>query len=173
MTPGKQKSTDPCIKKLRDVAEARKQAKETTQHFQGFSSNCTSDAEYWAPSKLVLPESTRSKSDSKVASSESSSTKETKNFEDFSDQKQNIENHFLLWCVPMAMATAAAVIVRAQLGEGVSDGLKEHIAGSLVRDIVNSNWLQVILAGVTWYLIGMYIMEVVEIVQSKLGNKRK
>ncbi|KAL3502270.1 hypothetical protein ACH5RR_036719 [Cinchona calisaya] len=149
LTPGKQKSGDPSIEKLRDIAEARKQARETMQHF---SSNSTSDVEYWAPSKLVLPESKRSNTNSKMASSESSSPKENEHFEeDFSYPKQNIESHPLTWSGPMALAIAAAVIVRSQLGEGVTGGLKEHVAGSLIRDIVNSNWLQVILAGVTRY----------------------
>ncbi|XP_027098649.1 chaperone protein dnaJ C76, chloroplastic [Coffea arabica] len=170
-TPFGKKSTEPNIEKLRDVAAARKQARETQQHFLGVSSNYTNDAEYWAPSKLVLPESNRNNSDCRVPSSESPSIKEMEQFEqDFSDQKKISESHPLLSSVPIVLATAAAAIVRSQLSEGISGGLKEHIAGSLVRDIVNSNWLQVILAGVTWYLIGMYIVELVEVLQNKLKN---
>lgn len=173
-TPFVKKSTEPSIEKLRDVAAARKQARETQQHFLGVSSTYTNDAEYWAPSKLVLPDSNRNNSDCKVPSSESPSIKEKEQLEqDFSDQKKISESHPLLSSVPIVSATAAAAIVRSQLGEGISGGLKEHIAGSLVRDIVNSNWLQVILAGVTWYLIGMYVVELVEVLQKKLKNYKK
>lgn len=61
---------------------------------------------------------------------------------------------------------AAVVVSRLQQGEP-GTGLQQHIAGSLALEIVNSPWMQVGLAGVTWYLIGTYMLEVVEAIRRK------
>ncbi|GLT30906.1 hypothetical protein SLA2020_056810 [Shorea laevis] len=59
-------------------------------------------------------------------------------------------------------ATIAAFIVRLQVGGRVASEVEEHIGGSLALTIVNSSWMQVIVAGITWYCIGIAIVELVE-----------
>lgn len=176
------KSNDPTIKKLKNAAAARKQARNNnTIHFlPRISSNPSSlDDEYWAPSDHLVPHSNQiknnSESETTAASPESSpTTPETAQEISISNEINTIESNPLLRFVPVGLATVAAAVVRLQLGEGETGiGLKDHVAGSLIRDIVNSSWLQVILAGVTWYLIGMYVLELVVVVQSKLGKDRK
>jgi len=71
------------------------------------------------------------------------------------------------------MATVAAVIVRLQIGTESAGGIKDHMGGSLLVDVVNSSWLQVILAGTTWYLIGMAVVELVEALGLKIGGNKK
>lgn len=63
---------------------------------------------------------------------------------------------------PLAMAVISASVVGFRGGELSAGGLKEHIGGSIVLDIVNSFELQVLLAGVTWFLIGMISVGMVE-----------
>ncbi|KAF9624001.1 hypothetical protein IFM89_007699 [Coptis chinensis] len=70
----------------------------------------------------------------------------------------------LRYSFPMATAILAAAIVRLQGGErlivgGYDAGVQQHVAGSLAIDIVDSLWLQSILAGLTWYLVGSASVE--------------
>ena len=52
-------------------------------------------------------------------------------------------------------------------GTGTSGGvLTEHVYGSLALDIVNSSWLQVLLAGITWYIIGTIIVGLAEAIHN-------
>lgn len=62
----------------------------------------------------------------------------------------------------MVPAIIAAVIIHLQVGEGTVGRLNEHVGGSFALEIVNSSWLQVTLAGITWYLIGLAMIGVVE-----------
>ncbi|CAI9097003.1 OLC1v1033285C1 [Oldenlandia corymbosa var. corymbosa] len=174
LTPSDKNSADPNIEKIRDVAEARKQARETMRHYPAVSSNYLTEGEYWDPSKHAFATSMM-ESESEMPSSASPSTKKKEKLpnKDPKDSKQNSEGQSFLWSVPLVFGVVAATIVRSRLGEGASGGLEEHIGGSRLRDIVNSNWLQVILAGVTWYLIGMAIMELVATIRSRLQNTRK
>lgn len=73
----------------------------------------------------------------------------------------------------MVPATIAAVIIHLQVGEGTIGGLNEHVGGSFALEIVNSSWLQVILAGITWYLIGAAMIGVVEAILRGTSTKQK
>ncbi|CAN1121839.1 hypothetical protein LINPERPRIM_LOCUS2418, partial [Linum perenne] len=62
--------------------------------------------------------------------------------------------------IPVVAATVAAVLVHLQLGgNAVVGGLNEHIGGTVALDAVNSAWLQVSLAWITWFLIGSAAVE--------------
>ncbi|KAI3465020.1 hypothetical protein Pfo_021683 [Paulownia fortunei] len=160
--PGTRRHAGPSVKRLKAAAAARKQAT-TTARPKELSSNTY---EYWVPSALVLPEATTPDSGSKPAvdPSPTRKTNQPSNAE-FLSPKEDSGNP-LRWGVPMGTAIVAAVVVRSQLGE-TAGGLKDHIGGSLVLAIVNSSWLQVVLAGVTWYLIGVYVVELVEALRRK------
>ena len=67
----------------------------------------------------------------------------------------------------MVPAIIAAVIIQLQVGEGTGGRLNEHVGGSFALEIVNSSWLQVTLAGITWYLIGLAIIGVVEAIRKR------
>ncbi|CAK9148771.1 unnamed protein product [Ilex paraguariensis] len=173
LIPITRRSTEPNINKLRGAAAARKQARETGKPIRKVSLNYIYKDEYWTPSTLVLPEATKNSPTSRAASEQSPSTELKKlHNNNFVDQKKSRSNLFVQG-VPLGAAIVAAVIVRLQVGEGVAGGLEEHLGGSLVLDIVNSSWLQVSLAGVTWYLIGMAIIELLESLKIKLGMYKK
>ncbi|PIN15839.1 Molecular chaperone (DnaJ superfamily) [Handroanthus impetiginosus] len=164
---GSRKHHGPSLKKLKAAAEARKQATATSGRDK-LSSNMN---EYWVPSALVLPEATTLSSGSKQESKPRvypSATRETDRprNDEFLNPNEDSGNP-TRWGVPMGTAFVAATVVRLQLAGEPVGGLKEHIGGSMLLAIVNSSWLQVILAGVTWYLIGMYVVELVEILRRK------
>lgn len=163
-------STHPNIDKLRDAASARKQSKPNRK----VSSNYTNNDEYWVPS-LVLPEAAKNNSASTTAP-ESPPKEEPKKLNNENIREQKIENTPggpFSWGAPIVAATVAAVIVRLQIGTESAGGIKDHMGGSLLVDIVNSSWLQVILAGTTWYLIGMAVVELVEALGLKIGGNKK
>ena len=160
----------PNINKLRDAAAARKQARESTEPRSRTMPSYVYDAEYWIPSTLALPAANQNNDlASKAASSESSPPSKQwkgKSEKDHGVSKNNRRSS-TIWQIPLATATIAAVVVRFQLGEGAVGELKEHIGGSLALYIVNSSWLQVVLAGVTWYLIGTYMVELLEVFRNR------
>jgi hypothetical protein len=162
------KSTEPNIDKLRDAVAARKKAKHSTSPTRRIPSNYIHNEEYWIPLTLDLPDSTQDKSNSAPYNSKPSPTKEGKDREYRVQDKRKKKKKPMIWEVPIITAVIASVIVRLQVGEGAIGGVKEHIGGSLALDIVNSSWSPVILAGITWFLIGMAITEVlVEAIQSR------
>ncbi|KAL5721351.1 hypothetical protein ACHQM5_005007 [Ranunculus cassubicifolius] len=60
----------------------------------------------------------------------------------------------LRWTFPLVIATFASTIVRSQVQGESNVGVEQHmVAGPLPLEIVNSTWLQAILAGCTWYLV--------------------
>ncbi|XP_010940344.1 chaperone protein dnaJ C76, chloroplastic [Elaeis guineensis] len=67
----------------------------------------------------------------------------------------------------LAMAMISASVVGFRGGEMSGGGLKEHIGGSIALEIVNSFELQVLLAGVTWFVIGMISVGMVEALKNK------
>lgn len=170
LTPFIQKPThDPNLKRLREASEARKQARHTVHQHKHHPSNILPYDEYWMPSNHVIPESHTTDPGSKNVPPSSSPTKVEEKFElSSSTQKQSDPFSQLA-----AIGLAAAVVFTIRMHQGgVGEGLEGHIAGSLVRDIVNSAGLQVLLAGVTWYLIGLYVVEVVRAILNRLGKDR-
>lgn len=166
LTRSKQKLKEPNIKKLLDAAAARKQASQSTK---SIPSNCMHHDEYWSPSTHSLPDTTQSNRSFKAAS-KSPYNKEWKKPNDgnYSVREENRRSPIALG-IPIVTAAIAAAMVRIQVDQGVSDGLKEHIGGSLALIIVNSSWLQVMLAGITWYFIGAAVVELIEVI----GNRQE
>ncbi|KAL8058932.1 hypothetical protein ABFX02_03G054600 [Erythranthe guttata] len=158
------KQFGPNIKKLKAAAEARKQAP-TTKVLPKESD------EYWTPLAVVPPEATTP--DSSPKDSISYSRKRVRNNNNNNNKNDELlirrkvdSNSPFRWGVPIGTALVAVIVVRSQLGEHVAD-VKDHAGGSLLLTIVNSSWLQCVLAGVTWYIIGIFVVELVE----TLGRK--
>ncbi|XP_043717345.1 chaperone protein dnaJ C76, chloroplastic [Telopea speciosissima] len=173
----------PGTDKLRKAVAARRQAAREKIGSSSSSSSYSLNHEYWKPSPLILPAATTTDQSSDSNSTSGSRPKmresKVKEEEKYGASVDNYQRDPIRWRIPVAMATVGAVIVRLQVGDqgaSGSDGLKDHIAGSMVLQIVNSSWLQVILAGVTWYLIGMAMVELVDVFRikgEKAGNKRE
>lgn len=67
---------------------------------------------------------------------------------------------------PLLMAMVSAAVVGYKGGDAAeSVGLKEHIGGDVVLRVVNSFELQVLLAGVTWFVIGLIVVGLVTVVR--------
>ncbi|KAL0351926.1 UNVERIFIED_CONTAM: Chaperone protein dnaJ C76, chloroplastic [Sesamum calycinum] len=161
--PGTRKHAGPSVKKLKAAAEARKQATTTARPKETSSSNTN---EYWVPSALVLPETNTPGSGSKVVA-DPSPTRKTSRPSNAEFLNRRVDSGSPLpWGVPLGTAVVAAFVVRLQIGEPVG-GLQDHVGGSLVLAIVNSSWLQVVCAGVTWYLVAMYVVELVAALRRK------
>ncbi|KAK9275220.1 hypothetical protein L1049_022482 [Liquidambar formosana] len=156
------KSIEPNIKKLRDAAAARKLAKESCRPIGRIPSNCTHTDEYWTPLVAALPATTQNSTASQAASNPSS-TKQWKktNGKDHRVSKKK-QRSLVSWGLPMGPAAVAAFTVRLQVGEGMVGRVEDHMGGSLALEIVNSAWLPVILAGITWYIIGTVVVELVD-----------
>ena len=160
------KSSDPSMDKLREAVAARKRAGGTIRRI---SSNYINDEDYWIPSIHALPASTQVVSSNYNASTTQKSSSPTKEYKDknYRVDDDNQKKPVIWGVLPMITATIASVKVWLQVGEGTVGGLKQHIGGSLALDIVNSSWSQVMLAGITWYIIGIVIFELVEVIQSR------
>ncbi|KAJ7942656.1 Chaperone protein dnaJ [Quillaja saponaria] len=157
------KSSEPNIDKLRDAA-ARKQVREKARTNTKVPLNNRYSEDYWTPTTYALPSSTRSSSSSRAAK-EPSETKVWIKTDKSDRGVQENQNNPVRWGFPMITALIAVAIVRQQ--QGAVSGLEQHIGGSLALDIVNSSWLQTALAGATWYMIGMAIIDLIAIAGSR------
>ncbi|XP_058212198.1 chaperone protein dnaJ C76, chloroplastic [Rhododendron vialii] len=163
------RSSEPNIKKLQEAAAARKNARDNAKPISRISAY--NDA-YWIPSSLALPQATRNVSEfGAAANSPAENVDNPIEEEEFTVRKVNKRSP-LVQGFPMTAATIAAVIVRLEL-YGVSGKLEEHMGGSLALGVVNNSWSPVILAGITWYLIGSYLVGLVEAIWDKLGMYQK
>ncbi|KAJ6678122.1 CHAPERONE PROTEIN DNAJ C76 CHLOROPLASTIC [Salix viminalis] len=169
------KSPQPNINKILEAAAARKKARESTRPFRQAPSSSLYYEEYWSPSTQSIPSSINSSSSSSSSRStpETSRTKESKKLEKDDRREDRRQTNPIRWGIPMVPATIAAVIIHLQVGEGTIGGLNEHVGGSFALGIVNSSWLQVILAGITWYLIGAAMIGVVEAILRGISTKQK
>ncbi|XVE49733.1 hypothetical protein DITRI_Ditri01bG0104700 [Diplodiscus trichospermus] len=161
------KSSEPNINKLRDAAAARKQVRESSRTIGSRTpSSYLYDDEYWIPLGQALPASIGNSTSSRVASKplEIDEKKET---EEKIYEKERRKRNWIEWGIPAVAATVAAVVVRLQVGDRVAGEITEHIGGSLALAMVNSSWLQVVLAGITWYLIGSAMVELIETIRNR------
>ncbi|CAA6655751.1 unnamed protein product [Spirodela intermedia] len=69
--------------------------------------------------------------------------------------------------IPLLVAGIAAATVGVEGGERTSAGIQQHFAGAAALEIVNSSWLQILLAGITWYLLAAAAVGLIAVVQSK------
>ncbi|KAK7289909.1 hypothetical protein RIF29_03943 [Crotalaria pallida] len=151
---------DPTIGKLRD-AVARKKIRDSEKANQQIPLNGTQPDEYWAPSTHGIPSSTTSNVTPTPAKNPSVA-KGQKKANDINVEEYENQNSPIRWGFPVVTALIAVATVRLHQVEPVHD-LNQHMGGSLALDIVNSPWLQSILAAATWYMIGMAIIELVAI----------
>ncbi|KAL2939055.1 Chaperone protein dnaJ C76 chloroplastic [Bienertia sinuspersici] len=168
--------SDSIIDKLRDAAAAarihsilknRDNAKVLPQ--------ATSTDEYWVPSTPVLPPETE---DDKLSSHRTRETPSTKGaYKDTWSKtymKGNVtkRNNPVVSGIPIGLGLVAAITIGLRGGGEAVGGVEGHIGGSFALQTVNSFELQVILAGVTWYLIGAYLVQIVEplIMRNRMGN---
>ncbi|KAJ9170197.1 hypothetical protein P3X46_018323 [Hevea brasiliensis] len=157
-----QNTTELNINKLRAAAAARKHASQSTRPARQVPSNLYHE-EYWIPSAGALPASTN-KSGSRATSEAPKHTKEPKVLDEKDYKTGDNQMNPIRRRAPMVIATIAATIVREQ----AVVRLNEHIGGALALEIVNSSWLHAILAGITWYIVGLGMIELVEAIRKRL-----
>ncbi|KAB2095133.1 hypothetical protein ES319_A01G014900v1 [Gossypium barbadense] len=161
------KSSEPNINKIRDAAAARKQVRESSKTTRSRApSSYLYDDEYWIPSRHALPASVENNSSSRVAPKppKTNPRNETDNRHYGKDRRTR---NLIERGIPTVAAMVAAVIVRLQVGDRVAGEITEHAGGSLALTMVNSSWSQVILAGITWYLIASTIVELIETIRNR------
>lgn len=156
-----QNSTEPNTERLKEaVAKMKSQenAKPTTSY--------KNDDEYWTPT-LALP--SHSIRYSSIASSEAIPSVRLGNSENRlgTDTVEKGKWNITTLRVPLAMAVISAVIVAKRGAEATGNGLSEHIGGSMALEVVNSFEMQVVLAGITWFVIGLGIVGAFEVVGTK------
>lgn len=151
---------EPNVDKLRDAA-ARKQLRESKRTNNQIPSNCKTSEEYWVPSNYTIPSSSENTATPR-SSAKPSSTKGQKEANDREFETYENQNNPIRWGFPMVTALIAVATVRLHSGGSVE--LNQHVGGSLALEIVNSSWLQTILAAATWYMIGLAIIDLVAII---------
>lgn len=156
------------LSKLRDVAAARKKARQNNPTPSAYIYH----GEYWIPPMQVLPSSSTQKSyQSGAAVSEPIMTLPANKRMNTYDEGSNVRKEYsrrnpMMRGIPICMAVVAAVAVRLQVRDGAVGELKEHVAGSLALSVINSYWLQVALAGVIWYFMGVAMVELGEAIRN-------
>ncbi|EEF32652.1 heat shock protein binding protein, putative [Ricinus communis] len=156
-----QKSTEPNIDKLRQAAAARKQANQSTSPI----ANIIYHDEYWIPSTAALPASTNNSAIR--ATPEALHAKDPKHLNEEDFRTRENQRDPLEWRIPMSTGIIAAVIVHSQVSQHAVGGLNGHVGGALALEVVNSSWLQVTLAGITWYLFGVATIQLVEAIRKR------
>uniref|UniRef100_A0A7N1A7C9 J domain-containing protein n=1 Tax=Kalanchoe fedtschenkoi TaxID=63787 RepID=A0A7N1A7C9_KALFE len=158
----RRKLSEPELDKLREAVRARKRAKDFKTADKQAPSTEALQEEYWIPSSLALPSYSEPKSPEDLPPAEGSPAAKASE----GPSKGRVQykarprkHHLVKSLIPFGAGLAAAFYVRTQVGESELARLDQHVAGSLVLDIVNSFWLQTVLAGVTWYCIGLYVIE--------------
>nr|KYP40707.1 Chaperone protein dnaJ [Cajanus cajan] len=153
---------EPDIGKLRD-AVARKKVKDRTRTKRQTPLNNIHPDEYWTPSTHALPPSTITTAAPTLPEKPSVTTTAQRKL---NERDPETYNSPIRWGLPMVTALTAVVSVQIHAAESTHE-LNQHVGGSLALEIVNSTWLQSILAAATWYVIGMAVTELVAII----GNK--
>ncbi|XP_051123619.1 chaperone protein dnaJ C76, chloroplastic [Andrographis paniculata] len=151
------------MKRLKAAADARKQGSNPAKQTESMMSN---SHEYWVPTSNAIPEVINSVSTPNHGANPIPNRKMNRSSDGEVSGPKKGSNSPLRWGVPIGTAMVAAAVVRLHLGEP-SGGLEDHLGGSMALAIVNSSWSPVALAGVTWYLISMYVVELVEALRRK------
>ncbi|XP_061364854.1 chaperone protein dnaJ C76, chloroplastic [Gastrolobium bilobum] len=168
MTRVAYKLPEPNIGKLREAA-ARKKVRDRKRTNNQTPINCIHPEEYWAPSTYALPSSTINIVTPTPTTEKPSVTAKQKEKNERDPETYKNQDSPIRWGFPMVTAMIAVATVRLH-EVGSIDEVKQHVGGSLLPlDIVNSSWLQSVLAAATWYIIGMAVVELVAIV----GNRNR
>lgn len=156
------KLPDPNIAKLKDAAAKRK-IRDSKRSKHQTPLNFLHPEDYWAPSNYVLPSSTTAT----TSTIKKPSVAKGKKGRNESDYKTN-ENQNSPIRLGLPLVTALFGMASVRLHEvGSTHELKQHVGGSFALEIVNSSWLQYILAAATWYMLGIAVVELVLIIGSK------
>ncbi|XP_019419993.1 PREDICTED: uncharacterized protein LOC109330300 [Lupinus angustifolius] len=158
---------DPTIGKLRD-AVARKKIRDSEKANHQIPLNAAHPEEYWAPSTQVIPSSITNIATPTSAKNPSVTKGQKRTNEIDAEDAYENQNSPFRWGFPMVTAFIAVATVRLHEVAPVHE-LKQHAAGSLALDIVNNPWSQSILAGATWFMIGLAVIELVAII----GNTKR
>lgn len=166
-----EKSTRPSVEKLHQAAAKRRQ-KATSHNSPQFSATKAEYSEdYWTPN-TILPITTK-KYNLHPTSSISDSTHETElkgriiSTQNIGEEWPNPFNSN----IPIVIASFAACVTGLQGGGQTSGGLKEHIGGNLMLEVVNSPLLQIFLTFVTWYFVGVALVGLVYATVSKKADR--
>ncbi|KAJ4778323.1 Chaperone protein DnaJ [Rhynchospora pubera] len=68
---------------------------------------------------------------------------------------------------PSIMAILAASLVMYQGDKNAGIGVEQHMGGEIAMQIVNSFEMQVLLSGATWFMIGLAVVGLVEVLEMK------
>lgn len=157
------KTSQPNTEKLREFAAKQKAGEAPTMNFRH-------DEEYWTPT-LVLPPSPTSSNTVKSLNPSLNKVQENEQERVVAIPERRRSPVNLI--VPTIMAALAEVKVGFEQGEIAKNaGLKEHVGGNLALEVVNSFELQILLAGITWFVIGMAIMGLTEVLRNKEEFRR-
>ncbi|KAM0942219.1 putative DnaJ domain, Chaperone J-domain superfamily [Dioscorea sansibarensis] len=155
LTISSMKTSQPNTEKLREFAAKHKAGETPTMNFRH-------EEEYWTPTLVLPPSSTSSKTLN--LSPNTMQEKEQESVAAIPERQISPVNLI----VPTIMAALAEVRVGLEQGEIAKNaGLKEHIGGTLALQLVNSFELQILLAGITWFIVGMAIMGLIEVIGKK------
>ncbi|KGN50447.1 chaperone protein dnaJ C76, chloroplastic [Cucumis sativus] len=156
----------PEINKLQAAATARKQIREKAEDRNRTTTKYLYRDDYWVPTTFALPASTQSPNN--PISKPSVETKPTKQSRGLgSDVSRGGHVSPMRLVLPVSISIIATAIIQQMVRNDGASELKEHAAGSMALELVNSHWMQVILTGVTWYIIGMAVMGMLEMIARK------
>ncbi|XP_072966177.1 chaperone protein dnaJ C76, chloroplastic [Typha angustifolia] len=168
LTSRRRTSHHPSTQRLKEAAEKRK-----AESIGQISMKHRNSEDYWTP-MLILP-SGSSNSQMPISSSiprpsvilQDSEEKD----EAISDVRRRRRRGIDLKA-PFVMALLSAAVVGLRGENAVGSALTEHVGGNLVLEVINSFELQVLLAGVTWFVIGMVVVSLFTLVE-ELGRKEE
>ncbi|KAI4302109.1 hypothetical protein MLD38_037895 [Melastoma candidum] len=174
MRPG-----EPDIGKLRHAATSLK-ARETRRQIASAASS-SSGNEYWVPSRHALPPPAEATPDKSTLGGTTTNTMEASKGGSRKQKRGNSVPNMLAstrpvgWSIaPICMGFVAGAFVNARLGGGGAvENLKEHVGGSLALEVINSGWLRVGLAGITWYMVGVAVVGLVGAIIDRAGLEEK
>ncbi|XP_020570970.1 uncharacterized protein LOC110018084 [Phalaenopsis equestris] len=158
LTDSSTKSLPPNSQKLQEAA-----AKLKARAAAGFSNWATSshehEEEYWTPLLILPTQPTRSSNNS------SESHKPHRRTSNINEKKKEISSQdrtkAMDFGIPLSMAVVSVIVNGSKGGDSsFSHGLEQHIGGSLALAIVNSFELRVMLAGITWFFVGLMVVTV-------------
>ncbi|WCJ37746.1 Chaperone protein dnaJ C76 chloroplastic [Euphorbia peplus] len=153
-----EKSTQPNINKLREAAAARKQDTQATKPKP--TSNYMHQEEYWTPLVGVPPDSVNANKASHGVAPKG------RVYQEYIRQDKPMKKG--RWEIPIVPGILAAIIVNVQVRQEALGKLDQHVGGSFALEIVNSSWLSFVLAGLTWYIICMALVQVAQAIQKRL-----
>ena len=167
MTQTSKKSTEPNIKKLKEAVAARKFAKPIGQ----IASHSVYNDMYWFPSTLGLPQATKEDlSGSGVGLRSAPSKNLYKKRPKILRYLKKMRKTKTLLCMGYSDGSSNNCSSYSSFtGRGRGEcGIGRSHRSSLALGVVNSSSSLVILAGITWYLIGTYAVELLKALRSKL-----